>query len=56
MLMKKLAFMEDESRSEDDAILDYFRIFGGPLLELEIKALTALCGLDSDTGTGCSQA
>ena len=56
VLMKKLGVKEDEARSEDDAMLDYFRLFGGPLSDLSIKALTALCGLDGDTGAGGSQA
>jgi hypothetical protein len=54
--MKKLGFMEDEDRSADDALLSYFKLFGGPLSEPMIKALTALCGLDGDTGVGSSLA
>lgn len=33
MLLKKLGFKYDEARSMDKALLDYFRLFGGPLLE-----------------------
>jgi len=31
VLMKKLSFMEEEDRSLDDALLGYFKLFGGPL-------------------------
>jgi len=33
VLLKKLGFKYDEARSKDKALLDYFRLFGGPLLE-----------------------
>jgi hypothetical protein len=56
VLLKKLGFKYDEARSMDKALLDYFRLFGGPLLEPAIKALTALCILDGDSSAGCSQA
>jgi hypothetical protein len=29
--MKKLGFMEGEGCSTDDALLSYFKMFGGPL-------------------------
>lgn len=53
--MKKLGIKEDESRSEDDALLDYFKLFGSPLTDPMIKALTAICGLHGDIGASCSQ-
>ena len=56
VLMKKLGFMEDGGSSKDDALLGYVKLFGGPLSQLVIKALTALCGLDDGTDAGCSQA
>jgi hypothetical protein len=48
--------MEEDSRSTDDMLLGYFKLFGGPLSDPIIKALTALCGLDGDTDAGSSQA
>lgn len=54
--MKKLGFAEDDDRSADDALLGYFRLFGGPLSDSVVKALIALCGLDGGIGTGCLQA
>jgi len=30
VLLKKLGFKYDEARSMDKALLDYFRLFGGP--------------------------
>ena len=54
VLMKKLGVMEEEDRSTDDMLLDYFKLFGGPLSGPVIKALTALCGLDCSTDAGCS--
>lgn len=57
VLMKKLGVMEEEEgRLSDDMLLDYFKLFGGPLSGPMVKALTALCGLDYDTNAGCSQA
>lgn len=53
--MKKLGFVEDDDRSADDALLGYFKLFGGPLSGQVVKALMALCGLDSDTGAASSQ-
>lgn len=54
--LKKLGFMEEDSRSTDDMLLGYFKLFGGPLSDPIIKALAALCGLDGDTDAGSSQA
>ena len=48
--------MEEEDRLLDDALLGYFKLFGGPLSGTVIQALTALCGLGDDSGAGCSQA
>jgi hypothetical protein len=42
VLMKKLGFMEEEDRLLDDALLGYFKLFGGPLSGTVIQALTAL--------------
>ena len=44
--MKKLGVMEEEGDSTDDMLLNYFRLFSGPLSEPVIKAMMALCGLD----------
>jgi hypothetical protein len=52
--MKKLGFMEEEDRLLDDALLGYFKLFGGPLLGTVIQALTALCDLGDDSRAGCS--
>jgi hypothetical protein len=54
--MKKLGFMEDEDRSADDALLSYFKPFVSPLFGPMIKALTVLCGLNSDIGVDSSLA
>lgn len=54
VLMKKLGFMEEEGQSTDDALLEYFKMFGGPLSGQVIQALTALCGLEEEAGAGCS--
>jgi len=43
--MKKLGVMEEEGDSTDDMLLNYFRLFSGPLSEPVIKAMMALCGL-----------
>lgn len=56
VLMKKLGFMEDGGSSKDNALLGYFKLFGGPLSQLVIKALTALCGLDDGRDAGCTWA
>ena len=56
VLIKKLGFLEDEGCSADDALLGYFKLFGGPLSDSVIQALTALCGLGDAAGAGCSQA
>ena len=39
--MKKLGVMEEEDRSTDDMLLDYFKLFGGSLSGPVIKASTA---------------
>ena len=55
VLMKKLGIMEEQN-SMDDTLLNYFRLFSGPLSELVIKALTALCGLDGGAAASSSPA
>jgi len=53
--MKKLGVMEEEGDSTDDMLLNYFRLFSGPLSEPVIKAMTALCGLDGGAVATSSQ-
>ena len=53
--MKKLGIMKEQN-SMDDTLLNYFRLFSGPLSELVIKALTALCGLDGGAAASSSPA
>jgi hypothetical protein len=54
--MKKLGVMEDEGDSTDNMLLNYFRLFSGPLSEPVIKAMMALCGLDGGAASTSSQA
>ena len=47
VLMKRLGILDVEGLSHDDALLRYFCLFKGPLTDDAMKALTALCGLDT---------
>ena len=47
VLMKRLGILGDEGLSHDDMLLRYFSLFKGPLTAAAVKALTALCGLDT---------
>ena len=46
--MKRLAILDMEGLSHDDVMLRYFSLFKGPLTDDTVKAMTALCGLDTE--------
>jgi hypothetical protein len=54
--MRKLGIMEEDGSPTDDVLLNYFRLFRGPLSDPVIKAMTALCGLGDGAAVTCSQA
>ena len=45
--MKRLGILDVEGLSHDKVLLRYFNLFKGPLTDDAMKALTALCGLDT---------
>jgi hypothetical protein len=53
--MKRLGILEDEGLSNDNLLLSYFNLFKGPLTDVIMKALMALCGLDTAAATATTQ-
>ena len=51
VLMKKLGIRDGEDISSDDQLLHYFSLFRGPLMDVVVRALTTLCGLDAAAPT-----
>jgi hypothetical protein len=51
ILMKRLGVLEEDNLTPDDQFLRYINLFQGPLNDSAVMALTALCGLDDNTGT-----
>jgi hypothetical protein len=49
--MKRLGVLEEDNLTPDDQFLRYINLFQGPLNDSAVMALTALCGLDDNTGT-----
>uniref|UniRef100_K3ZE08 Uncharacterized protein n=1 Tax=Setaria italica TaxID=4555 RepID=K3ZE08_SETIT len=49
MLMKRLGITPDEEKSPEEDLQRFISLFRGPLTDLVIKALVALCGLDGAT-------
>jgi hypothetical protein len=49
--MKKLGIRDGEDISSDDQLLHYFSLFRGPLMDVVVRALTTLCGLDAAAPT-----
>lgn len=56
VLMKKMGIVEEEGLSAEDLILRYIDLFRGPLTDMTIKAIAALCGLDSAPAASTAQA
>lgn len=56
VLMKRLGILEEEGLNNDALLLRYFSLFRGPLRDAAVKALTALCGLDTAAAVTPSQA
>jgi hypothetical protein len=54
--MKKMGIVEEEGLSAEDLILRYIDLFRGPLTDMTIKAIAALCGLDSAPAASTAQA
>jgi len=55
VLMKRLGILDNEGLSHDDLLPRYFSLFKGPLTDVVMKALTALCGLDAASAASTPQ-
>jgi len=53
--MKRLGILDDEGPSHNHMLLHYFSLFKGPLTDAVVKALTALCGLDTAAAASTPQ-
>ena len=54
--MKKLSITSQVGESMEEMLQRYFNLFCGPLFNLVIKALIALCGLDGSTTSASTKA
>lgn len=48
--MKKLGISQEANMSPEENLQHYLSLFKGPLSDIVIKALVALCGLTDDAG------